>query len=138
MWGPAIVMVCVVRPSVCLSHANISETKRDRHVVTRKLEYETELPDSESAIGSTVPPFWVFLRRHFDHADRNGPVGLVNGSVGTVTSRHHTGHRGGPAAIVTSHNGRYLVQILCYHVFGKITLKKHARNAILTVLLVIR
>jgi len=37
MWGPAIVMVRVFRPSVCLSHANISETKRDRRVVTRKL-----------------------------------------------------------------------------------------------------
>jgi len=47
----------------------------------------------------------------FAHSERNGPVGLVNavnGSVGTVTSRHHTGHHGGPA-IVTSHNGRYLV-----------------------------
>jgi len=45
------------------------------------------------------------------HSDRNGPVGLVNivnGSVGTVTSRHHTGHRSRPA-IVTSHNGRHLV-----------------------------
>jgi len=31
-----------------------------------------------------------------------GLVNVVNGSVGTVTSRHHTGHRGGPA-IVTSH-----------------------------------
>jgi len=30
--------------------------------------------------------------------------------VGTVTSRHHTGHRGVPAT-VTSHNGRYLVGI---------------------------
>jgi len=76
---------------------------------------ETPLRDSESAIrfaiGSTVPPFWVFPGWHFAHSDRNGPVGLVNvvnGSVGTVTSRHHTGHRGGPA-IVTSHNGRYLV-----------------------------
>jgi len=38
MWGPAIAKVRVVRPSVCLSHANISETKRDRRMVTRKLE----------------------------------------------------------------------------------------------------
>jgi len=43
------------------------------------------------------------------HSDRNGPAGLVNGSVGTVTSRHHIGHHGGPA-IVTSQNGRYLVR----------------------------
>jgi len=64
------------------------------------------------AIGSTVLPFWVLLGWHFVHSDRNGPVWLVNvvnGSVETVTSRHHTGHRGGPA-IVTSHNGRYLVK----------------------------
>jgi len=27
MWRPAIVMVGVVRPSVCLSHANISESE---------------------------------------------------------------------------------------------------------------
>jgi len=57
-----------------------------------------------------VPPFWVFPIWHVAHSDRKGPVGLVNGSVGTVTSRQHTGHRGGPA-IVTSHNGRYLVFI---------------------------
>jgi len=36
--GPAIVMVRVVRPSVCLSHANISETKRDKPMVTMKRE----------------------------------------------------------------------------------------------------
>jgi len=58
-----------------------------------------------------VPPFWVFPGWHFAHSDKNGPVGLVNvvnGSVGTVTSQHHTGHRGGPA-IVTSCNRRHLV-----------------------------
>jgi len=78
-------------------------------MVTRKLEWEAGLPDPESAvkfaIGSTVPPFWVFLGWRFAHSDRNGPVELVNvvnGSVGTVISQHHTGHRGGPA-IVTSH-----------------------------------
>jgi len=36
--GTAIVMVRVVRQSVCLSHADISETRRDRPIVTRKLE----------------------------------------------------------------------------------------------------
>jgi len=54
---------------------------------------------------------WVFLGWHFAHSDRNGLVGLVNvvnGSVGTVTSQHHTGHCGGPA-IATSNKGRYLV-----------------------------
>jgi len=53
----------------------------------------------------------VFPSWHFAHSDRNGPLGLVNvvnGSEGTVTSWHHTGHRAGPA-IVTSYNGRYLV-----------------------------
>jgi len=89
-------------------------------MVTRKLKQKTELPDSESAIRflirSTVLPFWVFSGWHLAHSDRNGPVGLVNvvnGSVGTVTSRHHTGHRGGPAS-VTSHNRRYIV--LCIFV----------------------
>jgi len=37
MWGPTIVLVRVVRPSAYLSHANTSETKRDRRMVTRKL-----------------------------------------------------------------------------------------------------
>jgi len=46
VWGPATVMVRVV----CLSHVNISETKQDRRMVTRKLKLETGLPDSESAI----------------------------------------------------------------------------------------
>jgi len=40
-------------------------------------------------------------------------VSVVNGSVGTVTSRHHTRHCGGPA-IVTSHHGRYLVFCLLF------------------------
>jgi len=60
---------------------------------------------------STVPPFCMFQDWRFAHSDRYGPVGLVNvvnGSVGTVTSRHYTWHRGGPA-IVTSHSERYLV-----------------------------
>jgi len=51
--------------------------------------------------------FGVFPGWHFAHSDRNGPAGLVNvvnSSVGTVTSRHHTGYRGDPA-IVTSHDG---------------------------------
>jgi len=59
-------------------------------MVTRKLEWETGLSDSESAtrfaIGSTVPPVWLFPGWHFAHSDRNGAVGLVNGSVGTVTN----------------------------------------------------
>jgi len=66
-------------------------------------------------IGSTVPPFWVFLGWHFAYSERNGPVWLVNvvnGSVGTVTSQHHTEHRG-RLAIVTFHNGRYLVIAQC-------------------------
>jgi len=75
-----------------------------------KREQKLGLLDSEAAIrfviGSTVPPFWALSGWHFAHSDRNGLVGLVNvmnGSVGTVASRHHTGHRGEPA-IVTSHN----------------------------------
>jgi len=75
-------------------------------MVTRKFEQETGLPDSESAIsfeiGSMVLPFWVFTGWHFTHSDRNGPVGLVNVVRGAVTSRHHTGHRG-RTAIIMSH-----------------------------------
>jgi len=63
-------------------------------MVTTKREYEPGLPDSESsirfAIGSTVPPFWMFPGRHFAHSDRNGLVRLVNianGSVGTVAGQ---------------------------------------------------
>jgi len=87
MWGPAIEMVRVVRLSVNLSHANISETKRDGHMVTRKFEWETGLPDSESAIR-----FAIGLFRHFGcfwvgtspFSDKNGPVGLVNVVNGSV------------------------------------------------------
>jgi len=86
----AIVKFNVVCLSVCLSQANFSETKRDRRMVTRKLKLETGLPDSASAIrftiATTVPPSWVFLGWQFAHSDRNGTVGSVNGSVGTVTS----------------------------------------------------
>jgi len=38
MCVPALVMVHIVRPSIWLSHRNISETKRDRRMVSRKLE----------------------------------------------------------------------------------------------------
>jgi len=89
MWGPAIVIVHFVHHlSACLLHANISKTKRDRRVVTRKLEQEFGIPDSESVIrftiGSTVPPIRVLSCRHFVHRYWNVDVGPVNGSVGTV------------------------------------------------------
>jgi len=65
------------------------------------------LPDLVSAIrftiGSLVSPFWVFWGWHFAHSDRNGLVGLVNvvnGSVGTITSRHHTGHFDGQYLVI--------------------------------------
>jgi len=39
MWdGLATVMVGIVCPSVHASHANISESKQDRHKVSRKVE----------------------------------------------------------------------------------------------------
>jgi len=50
MWGPAIVMVHVVH----LSHANISETKRDRPMATMKCELKLELLDSESVISIAI------------------------------------------------------------------------------------
>jgi len=120
MWRPAIVMVRVVRLSVC--HTRISPKLSEIDIWLLGNSNRKLIPDSESAIrfaiGSTVLPFWVFPGWQ---TARNGSVGLVNvvyGSVGTVTSRHHTGHRGGPA-IVTSHNGRNLVIIdLRGHVVG--------------------
>jgi len=67
----------VVRLSVCVWHANISETERDRYyyyyyyyyvelvrLVTMKLKYEITLPDSQSAVGfatgNAVSPFLAF------------------------------------------------------------------------------
>jgi len=42
--------------------------------------------------------FWVgsLALRSFRQKWPAGLVNVVNGSVGTVTSRHHTGHRAGP------------------------------------------
>jgi len=51
-------MARVFRPSLCVE---VSETKRNLRMVAKKLEQETGIADSESAIkftiGSTVPPF---------------------------------------------------------------------------------
>jgi len=60
-----------VRPSVCLSicmsHTNISETKRDRAILTIKRVQEIGVPDSKSAIRrateSTILPFLPPERR---------------------------------------------------------------------------
>jgi len=112
MCGPAIVMVRVVRMSVTSEYLRNSARWTYRY-------YETRIGNLASRCKichhirdrKYVPPFWVFPDWHFSHSDRNGPVGIVNvvnGSVGTVTSRHHNGHRGGPV-IVTYHNGRHLV-----------------------------
>jgi len=35
--------------------------------------------------GSTVPPIWVLLGRHFANCDTNGELWLVNGAFGAVT-----------------------------------------------------
>jgi len=79
------IMVHVVRPSVC--HTRIS-SKSDIDIWQRKLEWETGLPGPESvirfAIGSTVPPFWVFPGWHFAHSERGGSVSLVNVVNGSV------------------------------------------------------
>jgi len=122
VWGPAIVMVRIV----CLSHANISETKRNRrHMVTRKRKWETGLPNLESAIRFaieyTVSPFWVFLGWHFVNSYRNGPVWLVNVvniSVGTVTSRHHTWHITDDTLVLTCQSSlttQFLSAVLAYY-----------------------
>jgi len=68
-------------------------------MVTVKLEYETGLSDSESAIRFAIKSVGTLLIQ-------TGFVNVVNGSVGTVASQH----RGGPA-IVTSRNERYLVDV---------------------------
>jgi len=70
IWGPAIVMVRVVRPSVCLSHSNISETSEiDVWLLGNSNRTPGGLPDSESAIKvaveSMVPQFWVSPGRFF-------------------------------------------------------------------------
>jgi len=109
IWGPAIVMVRVVRLSVVLyvCHTRMCPKLSEIDIWL--------LGNSNRKLGFPIqnPTFWVFPGWHFAHSDRNRSVGLVNvvtGSVETVTSRHHTGHRGGPA-IVTSHHGRYLILI---------------------------
>jgi len=55
-------------------------------MITWKLEYESGLPDSESAtrfaIGSTVPPFLVFLGRFSDKLYHDGTT------LGTVAASY--------------------------------------------------
>jgi len=68
-------------PSVCLSHMNISNTKQDRHMVTRKLGFLIQNLPSISQSEVQFRHFWCF---RVSHSDKNGPVGLVtvvNGSV---------------------------------------------------------
>jgi len=85
-------MVCVVCPSVRLSVrlslANISESKRDRLMVIRKLEWESEIPDSESAIRfaiwSTVPLSILCFRVTFSyklHREDGTTLGTVAGQL---------------------------------------------------------
>jgi len=74
MWGLAIVVV-----HACLSHANISRTKWDRCMVTRKVEWESGLPDSESSIRF----------RHFG-CFRVGTLPIQT-EMGSHQSRHSTG-----------------------------------------------
>jgi len=80
LWGRAVVMCRVVRPSVrpsvCLSHANISGTKRDRRMVTKELSRNLSFPIQKchqirdrkcgSAIlgvsGSAFRPLWQTWR----------------------------------------------------------------------------
>jgi len=67
--------------------------------------------DSRSKV--RFQPFWVLLGFHFAHSDRNGPVGLanvVNGSVETVTSQHHTGPVVDQLSSRPIPYGRYLVK----------------------------
>jgi len=56
--------------------------------------------DWESAISSILGVFRLALRP-FRLKWVVGLVNVVNGSVGTVTSQHHTGHHGRPAVIIT-------------------------------------
>jgi len=112
--GPCCPSVC---PSVC--HTQICPKLSETDVLllensNRKPGFLIQNLPSDSQSEVRFRHFGCFRVGTLFHSDRNGPVGLVNvvnGSVGTVTSRHHTGHRGGPA-IVTSHNGRYLVNFL--------------------------
>jgi len=97
MWGPAVVIVHVVHLSVC--HTRMSPKLSETNLCL--------LGNSNRKPGFPIQnsPFWVFPGWRFAHSDRNGPVELVNvvnGSVGPVTSWHHTGHCG-RLAIVTFH-----------------------------------
>jgi len=80
-----------VYPSVCLSVCCVRISPKLSEIDVWLLGNSNRklgLPDSESAnrfaIGSTVLPCWVFLGWHFVHSDKNRPVGLANGSVGTT------------------------------------------------------
>jgi len=58
MWGPAIVLVCIVCPSkISLSLANISETKQDRPLWLLGNCFPIQNLPSDSRPASTVPPF---------------------------------------------------------------------------------
>jgi len=122
MWGPAIVMIHVVRPFVCVSHANISEIKWVRSMVTIQCKQKLWLSDSEPvirfAIGSMVLSIWVFWVWHFAHLDRNGALCLVNGSVETVTSLYTR-----PALPVS-------LCILCASSYAQLHWKKRTREQV--------
>jgi len=84
MWGPTIVMVRVVCLSVCLSHTihpKLSEIAVC--LLGKKSRLHGEEFPIKFAIGSKVPPFWVFPDQYFASCDRHRE--LVNGSLGTVT-----------------------------------------------------
>jgi len=92
--------------SVCVSHANIFETKRYRAIVTIQFKYEIEVPCSENVIrfatGSTVPTICPSETKRRVFHGRN------------------FGSRG--PAIVSFHPGRYLVYTvmilyLCFNHF---------------------
>jgi len=68
-------------PSVCLSYANITETKQGRHTLLGNSNRKPGFP-----IQNFVSPFWVFSGWHFSHSHRNGLVELVTVMSGSVGS----------------------------------------------------
>jgi len=99
MWGQAVVIVRVVSLSVrreYLRNYGYYETRIGTWASRFRICHQMR----DRKYGSAI----LGVSGLTAHSDRNGLVGLVNvmnGSVGTVTSRHHTyGHRDGPAIVI--------------------------------------
>jgi len=114
--SPKMRACCGVSIVFNITKRHVSETKRDRRMVTRKLEQESGIPDSESAISftiaSTVPPFWLVSAE--DWKWRILGASGVHRDTCCRRCREETMTRHGckmaPDWLPWSHNGWYLVR----------------------------